>query len=310
VNLTLIDKIVAVERGILVTILTTEGHTYKKSGDKALYEVGELLPVYGNIGAGCVDQEILERGKSAFDERRPATVRIDTSEPSDIVFGYGTYCGGVIEVLLEPVFEAHKRVYRELRERLCRALNQPDEEGAVYLIHDLRSGDVSVSGKDPHPSPETHFVEKFLPAVNLYLFGATPLAHCLVKCLSDMEFQIHVVDWRPAYLEKFEGLGHVRLHGELGSIAAGSLFLVISHYYERDRDALRRAIAAECPFVGMLSSKMRRDRMFEELRRDGVPVAVLDRISSPVGIDISARSDPEIAVSIVAELVAFRNRSQ
>jgi len=87
-----------------------------------------------------------------------------------------------------------------------------------------------------------------------------------------------------------------------------SMVLVLSHSYEKDKDVLKHAFVHRCPYIGLLSSKTRRERMFEDLRRGGIAAHDLERVSSPVGIDIGARSDLEIAVSITAELIRFRNQ--
>ncbi len=60
--------------------------------------------------------------------------------------------------------------------------------------------------------------------------------------------------------------------------------------------------------MGLLSSKLRRDTLFETLAGEGVSVRDLGRVSSPVGIDLRAKTDPEIAIGIVAEIVGFVNR--
>ncbi len=305
-HIMLLEAIDRVERGLLATILASKGHTYKKVGEKAFYEVGGLLPIYGNIGAGCMDQEIMSQGKGAYADSRPRIVRIDTSEPTDIVFGYGTFCGGVIEVLIEPVFDAQKAVYRELKDRLEEP-ESPGRQDPFYLVHDLETGELSLLVEEPRVR-EKRFVETIVPPIPLYLFGATPLAFQVVKFLEEMDFRIHVIDWRESYIEKFETMQHVRRHSEIDSFPDGAYVLVMSHYFERDRDILGLALRHRCPYVGLLSSRKRRDTIFEELAADGIPDEALKRVSSPAGIDIRSVTDPEIAISIVAELVATRNR--
>lgn len=304
-NIALLKKIKTSRQGLLATVMSTEGHTYKKKGEKALFEVDDPFPVHGNIGSGCVDQEILRKGKDAFTTQKPTTVRIDTSDPSDVVFGYGVFCGGIIEILLEPVFENQKTIYRELlsmlEERDHRLNKKP-----IYLAHDLDTGAITLTREKPR-SRDGVFIERVHPPSNLYIFGATPLAHQITRFLEEMDFLIHIIDWRPGYLEKFEGVTHVRLHNECEITEESSLVLIFSHQFERDRDVLKQALLQRCAYIGLLSSPTRRDKIFDELEKEGVERSMFERISSPVGIDITSRSDPEIAVSIVAELIRFKN---
>ena len=299
-NLSLLDRILDTERGLLVTLVRTEGHTYKSTGAKALYEMDDPIPVYGNLGSLCVDQEIVRAGKEAGMEGKPRVITIDTSEPADVHFGSGTFCGGVMELLVEPVLEAHKTLYKDVRARLL-------EGRTVTLRHDTREGSVSVVGDDA-PAGERWFVETFVPPSRLCLFGATPLARHIIEYTSDMDFVVHVIDWRPGYLQAFDRDPRVTTHEDDTVIDRGTMVLLLSHSYERDKQMLRAAIERGCAYVGMLSSRSRRDKVFDDLEREGVSRKDLERVFCPVGLDLEARSDAEIAVSIVAELIKVKNQ--
>ena len=301
-NFSLLDKLDAIRGGILTTILRTEGHTYKKRGARALFARGGHAPVWGNLGSVCVDQELVRQGGEAIADGKPRTVRIDTREIEDADFGYGTFCGGVMDILIEPLSDAHKTVYRELRRRM--------ESGRhSWLVHDLDKGELRLEDAEPMPG-EGVFAESIPPPVPLYIFGATPLTHRLVEVLADMDYRLHVVDWRREYLDGFDGVDGVSSH--LGDFPVGpdenAIVLIMSHHFHRDKAVIKEALSRKCAFVGMLSSKTRRDQMFEELKRDGVAGSDLERVCSPVGLDIGGRSDAEIAVAIAAQLVQWRQR--
>ncbi len=299
-NFSLLDKIEAVEGGILATILHTEGHTYKKPGARALFAAGGVAPVWGNLGSLCVDQELLRQGGEARRDAKPRVVEVDTRTAEDVDFGYGTYCGGLMKILIEPVLDAHKSVYGELRERLAARLH-------TYIEHDLDTGDIRVCDDEP-AARDGVFVESFPPLVALYIFGATPLARRLITCLEDMQYEIHVIDWRSDYLDGFTSLDGVSAHQDEYPFGEDAFVLAQSHDFRRDKYVLKEALTRKCAWVGMLSSRSRRDKIYEELRDEGVAGADVDRVSSPVGIDIGGRSDAEIAIAIAAELVAFKNR--
>ena len=301
-NFSLLDKINAIRGGILTTILRTEGHTYKKQGARALFAEGGHAPVWGNLGSVCVDQELVRQGGEAAAEGKPRTVRIDTSEVEDADFGYGTFCGGVMDVLIEPLTDAHKTVYRELRRRL--------ESGQrSWLVHALDTGELNIVDTEPTPD-DRKLAEAIPPLVPLCVFGATPLAHRLVEALDDMDYRLHVVDWRKDYLDGFAGVDGVATHLDQLPFGADAdaVVLIMSHHYHRDKAVLKEALSRNCAFVGMLSSSTRRDQMYEDLGQDGVADADLKRVCSPVGLDIGGRSDAEIAVAIAAQLIQWRNR--
>lgn len=302
-NRSLLAKIESVDCAILATILATKGHTYKKAGDKALFELDSAFPIYGNFGSQCVDQDIVKWAAEAFAAGAPRRVHVDVAGESDVHFGYGAYCGGELDILLEPVLEAHKEVYRRLTERL-------DRNESCFLVHDMKSGALALSEDAARgfEEPGSRFVERIDAPWRVCLFGATPLAERIVSILEDTDFVPRVFDWRETYLDKFKELCDTTLAAEDFSFDERCLVLVLSHNFLKDKQILSAALRRGCPYVGMLSSKTRRDKIYEELAEEGIQSETIARVRSPIGLDIKGRSDAEIAVSIVAELIGFKNR--
>ena len=298
-NFTLLDKIETARSAVLATILTTTGHTYKKRGDKALFEVDSPFPVYGNFGSQCVDQDLVKWAAEAFAARKPRHVHVNTAETTDVDFGYGTYCGGELDILLEPVLDGHHAVYRELRARL-------ERDKTCYLIHDLSTGELMISDSATEERDDV-LVETITAPVDVVLFGATPLAQRLLTYLQDTDFLPHVVDWREAYLDNFHGNCRTTLYQDDFPFDEGSFVLILSHSFTRDKQALAAALRLGCPYVGMLSSTKRRDQIFADLADEGVSEQDIARVHSPIGIDVGARSDAEIAVGVIAELIGSKN---
>lgn len=294
-NFSLLDKIESIPDGFVATLVATEGHTYRKAGAKALFRVDDPFPVQGNLGALCADQEIVSQGSAAMRERVPRLIHIDTTSENDALLGYGTLCGGVMEILLEPIREDHREVFRVLRARL--------EAGrAAYLAHHIDDGAIELY--DDRPADRAGvYVERIDPPRRVVIYGATPLAACIHAALAEAPYDVHVVDPRAAYLERLESVAPSRRHEGSVALDAHTRVLIVSHSFTRDKAALAAALEAQCPYVGLLSSKSRRDRMYEELVSEGVERAALDRVSSPVGLFRGGSTDGEIAVSIVAELM-------
>ena len=83
---------------------------------------------------------------------------------------------------------------------------------------------------------------------------------------------------------------------------------LVSKGFITDAAALRRVIDSPAPYIGMIGSCRKRDIVYDRLRADGVPEALLDRVHAPIGLEIGAETPEEIAVSILAEVVAVRAR--
>ncbi len=129
------------------------------------------------------------------------------------------------------------------------------------------------------------FVEPVVPAPRVLVEGDLPISHALVRLGGELG------------LDMVGGDFEVR-PGDFGLIAAG---------HGRDElPALKAALDAELPYVGLVASRRRGQGVLGELRSDGVPAEQIDRIDTPAGLDIGARTPEEIALSILAKIVAVR----
>jgi xanthine dehydrogenase accessory factor len=135
------------------------------------------------------------------------------------------------------------------------------------------------------------YLELYAPAPTLLVFAATPIARALVQWAGDVGF-------RPVLVEKAR---------DVPPPAAGELFVVHTNHDAEDLvDALEAVLPRDPRFIGLVGSRRHTGHHLEALRAKGVPEEVIARIQSPVGLDIGARTPQEIALSILAGLVAVR----
>jgi xanthine dehydrogenase accessory factor len=134
------------------------------------------------------------------------------------------------------------------------------------------------------------FLEPVLRAPRVLVEGDTPIVHALLRIGAEL------------------GLDMVSVDGEFEP-RAGDLALVAAGHGREELPALRCALAAELPYVGLVASRKRGDGVLGELRGDGVPDPQLARIDTPAGLDIGSRTPGEIALSILARIVEVRRRA-
>jgi xanthine dehydrogenase accessory factor len=145
-----------------------------------------------------------------------------------------------------------------------------DEEGAVVIANPCLSGGALELFLEPH-----------LPAECVAVAGDSPIARALVELCAPLGFRAR--------------LGEVAEPGDFAAVVAS-----LGH---GDEEAVRAGIEAGCEYVGLVASKVRGAAVLDELRLQGVD---MERVRTPAGVDIGARTHAEIALSIVAELVAVR----
>ena len=151
------------------------------------------------------------------------------------------------------------------------------EEGAVTVENPcLSGGAIEV------------FLEPSVPAPRVLVVGDTPIASALLRLGPEL------------------GLDTVAVENEAVAPRPGDLALVVAAHGREELAALRAGLEAELPYVGLVASRKRGDGVRGELRGDGVPDELLGRIDVPAGLDIGARTPPEIALSILAAVVEVR----
>jgi xanthine dehydrogenase accessory factor len=157
------------------------------------------------------------------------------------------------------------------------------------------------------------YIEPIEPAPHLYLIGAGHVSVEVARIAQLVGFEVHVVDDREkfAHADRFPGAEVIvdDIAGWLARTAtpAGAYVVVVTRGHRDDHDAMRLLVPRETRYLGLIGSRAKITRIFDSLAGDGVPVERLAAVHAPIGLDIGAVSPAEIAVSIVAELVAVRS---
>jgi len=161
-------------------------------------------------------------------------------------------------------------------------------------------------------SGQTVFVDRVLPPRRLVIVGATPVAVALAALASRVGYRVIVVDPREA-LVRAASFPDSDVIVQWPDEALRALdvdewtdLAVLSHDDRLDLPALQAAIAAGCRYIGLLGGRRTQRIRREALRAAGVSSSGLDRIRGPIGLDIGAVTPQEIAVSILAEMLATR----
>lgn len=151
------------------------------------------------------------------------------------------------------------------------------EDGAVTVQNTCLSGGAIEVFLDPVvPSPRVHIV------------GSTPIAAALERAAPEL------------------GLDVVAAHDGPPQLQVGDLGIVVAAHGKGELEALKAALEAELPYVGLVASHKRGAGLIEELRADGVSDEHLAHLECPAGMDIGARTPPEIALTILAQLIRVR----
>jgi xanthine dehydrogenase accessory factor len=156
-----------------------------------------------------------------------------------------------------------------------------------------------------------------LPRITLLVVGGGHVGQAVARLASDVDFDIWVLDDRERFAnrERFPTAQRL-LVGDIGTnlkelaerdIDANSYCLIMTRGHNHDEEALYHLARTPAGYVGMIGSKRKIKLIYEDLLARGIPAAALDRVHAPLGFAIGSQTVPEIAISIVAELIACRN---
>ena len=157
------------------------------------------------------------------------------------------------------------------------------------------------------------FVEPIIPDSVLYLFGAGHVSTFVAPLAHMVGFKVCVIDDREEFAnaKRFPEADEILVCSfedafKKLTIHASSYITIVTRGHLSDRDVLRSAIGEETAYIGMIGSRRKRDKIYQSLMDEGVTREAIDRVHSPIGLDIGAETPEEIAISIVAELVKVR----
>ena len=155
-------------------------------------------------------------------------------------------------------------------------------------------------------------IDPLQPDPHLYIIGAGHVGLHLARAAADAGFRLHVVDDREKFAnpERFP-TAEVIVHSipdwlHQASIPAAAFVVVVTRGHQHDLDAMRALAARDLRYIGLIGSRAKIARIYDALAAEGMPAECLERVHAPIGLDIGAVTPAEIAVSILAELIAVR----
>jgi xanthine dehydrogenase accessory factor len=156
-------------------------------------------------------------------------------------------------------------------------------------------------------------IDPLAPSPHLYVIGAGHVGWHLARMAADAGFRLHVVDDREKFAnrERFPAADEVVtapipewLHE--ADLPPSAFAVVVTRGHQYDLEAMRALAARDLRYLGLIGSRAKVARIFEMLLAEGMPAECLNRVHAPIGLDIGAVTPVEIAVSILAQLIAIK----
>lgn len=294
------------ERAWLCTIVETWGSSPRPVGSwLAISESGRWS---GSVSGGCLEEDLLRRTADSGPEQ---SVVIDYGITDDDRDQFQLPCGGRIRLLVEPLLSPEARNHvLELASAL--AQRQP-----VTRRVRLDASPELISGASRTRSAVvfdgSQLEHELLPECRLLLIGAGEVARYVADFAAAADFDVTLCEPRDAFASGW-GYAHIPLERALPDDLIGQRFndpwsgvLALAHDPRIDDMGLLAALASKAFYVGAMGSRKTSDARRERLASLGLDQSALDRLRAPIGVDIPSKTPAEIAISVVADLVAARH---
>jgi xanthine dehydrogenase accessory factor len=291
-------------RVVMATVIRTWGSAPRPIG--ALTAIRDDGMVVGSVSGGCIEDDmILQVRSGGLVKDKPATTKYGVS--AEEAQRFGLPCGGTLELVLEPLTRESG-----LDELLARV----ERHELVSRRLDMKSGRVAIG---PARSADLlAFDGQALTTVHgprwrLLIIGAGQLSTFLAQMAQGLDYQVTVCDPREEYAEGWNFPGVELKRGMPDDVVTGmsldghSAVVTLTHDPKLDDMALLEALKSPAFYIGAIGSRKnneaRRKRLAEfDLSRDEIA-----RLHGPVGLKLGAKTPPEIAIAILAEMTAIRN---
>lgn len=335
----LIDELQAGRGALVCQVVETRGSTPQKAG--ALMIVRPDGGQVGTLGGGCVEAEVKQKAIRHLDE--PDAALHSYVLDHDYAWADGLICGGKMVVLSQYVRGPEPLAYYR---RFSQALDGGSGLTELVALDPARCGVGPVGARfvfdatgkplaawpeQPPPPSAAEVVPPLVdrprprvtqglaalpmaPRVRLVIAGAGHVGQAVAALAAQADFDVWIVDDRAQYAnrDRFPDAAQI-LVGPFDEVLPAleitpqTYAVIVTRGHGHDQEVLGLLAPTAASYVGLIGSRRKIRMIFDALRESGVPTAALDRVAAPVGLDIGSESVPEIAVSIVAELIARRN---
>jgi xanthine dehydrogenase accessory factor len=323
------------KRFAMATVISTWGSAPRPVGSVML--IAEDGTMAGSVSGGCVEGAVVKNALQVLETMQPKLVSFGVTD--DEAWQVGLSCGGAIQVFIEPYWAlTHPKMDKILRGFLdtnkggivVTKLNTDTPMHHVVLpngetidgidnlltINALRAYNERKTQTLDVENGDKWFIRVVPPKHQLIIVGAAHITVDLVHLAHYFDFETVVIDPRGIFAQKtdFPTPPH-HLHVDWPAdilpdmtLDAYTYAVLLTHDPKIDDQALHILLQSNIAYIGCLGSKKTHEKRVKRLLEAGNTEGVIAKINAPIGVDIRAKSAKEIALSIIAELVKFKNQ--
>ena len=289
----------------LVTVVETWGSAPRPPG--AMLAIRRDGLIAGSVSGGCVEDDLIDRWKNtSLIHDKPAMISYGVTKEEASRFGLP--CGGALRLIQEPLTDTGW---------ITDLLKRMDAHELVARVLDIETGMSKLESATRRD--QVGFDGRILRTVHgpkwrLLIIGAGQLSRYIAPIAQTLDYEVIVCDPRDEYNTDWNVPGTTLLKGMPDDVVlelnldAHCAVVAVTHDPKLDDMALMEALKSPAFYVGALGSRVNTQKRKERLKEFDVSDAEVERLHGPVGLRIGSRTPPEMAVSIMAEVTAVKNK--
>lgn len=317
----------------IATVTRTWGSAPRREGSKLAVKTD--LAMTGSVSGGCIEGAVIEEALDSLKKNTPHLLSFGVAD--DTAWEVGLTCGGRINVFVEGL---DKEWWSLVKERSGNNLSTTTitvldgdlvgekalfdgQNNILYQTVQLKEKHITAFveiAKTTHRSGQITWestelmVDVLNPRPHLIIIGGVHIAIPLQSIANLMGFRVSIIDPRRAFAtdERFPEVDTISHEYPTKALAKLGLdkdtyLAVLTHDPKIDDQALTTTLPAGLPYIGVLSSRKTHEKRRSRLLEAGISDELIQQIQTPIGVDLGGRTPEEIALGIMAEIIAVRN---
>ena len=305
----------------IANVIETWGSSPRPVG--SIMAVNSDHEIIGSVSGGCVESFVFGKALEVIKYNKVETLEFGVTNSK--AWEVGLTCGGKIKVFLEKI--SHKNL------DFIKKINETYTKNKIMVIATrLNDGkrdifDNALTNKPKHKlkinfntiksgirllDNQEWFLKVFQNNAKIIIIGAVHIAEPLINFASDLTYEVFLIDPRSTFNEK--KFNNIKIYKEWPdealkkiTIDQNTAIVTLTHDPKLDDPALEYSLKTNAFYIGCLGSKKTHESRVLRLKKKGINEEQLKKLNGPIGLTIGAKTPSEIAISIISQIILFKN---
>ncbi len=301
-------------------MLLTVADSFKSSPGRAGFKLALAKDenLIGTIGGGIMEHDMLVFARENFNDNEEKTfLKILHHNPKSAKDKSGLICGGTQAIIFSKILPVHKR-------KIEKQLQNTKERKKSLMI--LSSGGLNFDNSRWNENRYSFFYksdedwryeENSGEPDTVYIIGGGHVGLAVSRVMATLDFYVITFDKRKnVFTMKNNTYAHKKIiseyeeTGDYVEEGENSYVVVVTSEFSTDKAAIKSVINKNIKYIGLMGSASKIQKIFTELKNEGIDPTLLEKIHTPIGLEIRAESPEEIAISIAAEIIDIKHHQQ